>query len=106
MFFLKSEPSVSRFKLRLKRDDILADIKNISQDRNQKEQLYSCLEEKPEYDQKINKIENFLKCSLALEEATENLQSKVDIVKRLEQKVQCDMNKLREKCSVYSLEQH
>lgn len=101
---MKSQPVVSKFKLSLKKEDILSDIKNISGNENKNNELYSCLEEKPHYDARLNKIEIFLKSSHALEEATENLQSQVDNVNKLKQKVKNEVNTLRDNCSLYTLE--
>ncbi|KAL3283414.1 hypothetical protein HHI36_006559 [Cryptolaemus montrouzieri] len=101
MIFGRSEPSVTKFNFSLKADDIVADIKNISHNVEQRSQLYSCLDSKPQQEQKFDKIEEFLKESTILEETSEELSSLVDDIKNLEKNVTSQVDKLSDKCTVF-----
>lgn len=106
MFFKKSESTVSKFKLSLEKKDILTDIRNFNEDPNKKDQLFSCIDDKPPHDPRISKIDDFMKSSLALKEAAENLQTQVDNVSRLQKKVKTDVKELFDNCSVYTSKQN
>ncbi|KAK9883695.1 hypothetical protein WA026_001882 [Henosepilachna vigintioctopunctata] len=106
MIFARSDPPVSKFKISLRKECVVADVRNICNNSNAKHELFSCINDKPEQEQKFDKIEQFLRGSIVLEQVSEELSSLVDDVKKLEQNVKRSVDQILETCGDSALNEY
>lgn len=71
----------------LSKDEIMEDIERIHGNEDQRNKLYYCLDEKPPHDNRLKKLEEFLKGNVDLEGVSGNLQTLTDDLERLGQEI-------------------
>ncbi|KAJ8934650.1 hypothetical protein NQ314_013249 [Rhamnusium bicolor] len=85
------------------KEQIIEDIKTISENEDERNKLFLCLEEKPPQDHKFSKLEEFLKGTNNLEDISETLADLVHDVDELKKQIKESIEDLKTKASTVNM---